>query len=487
MAMMVKFEYSKTLKTKDVKELLENFEDPYSQVTIAVSDGEISVNSFLFLMTKNYIQDIIRETENFDKIVIPDCEIRFIDRYVKLMTQGKTTFCSEEEKKDFMDFMHNILGYHRDLFSDNCPKVQDDVITSFCVNYKKSPNTCRYCLRKFSSKSSRIRHEKICENSGHKTKKFDCTECHAHFRTKEGLKAHIIAKHESQGPFKCNSCSKEYKNLTSLLRHCADNEHDYPEIEEKVKQLSDRQLKWPILALPKEKCKICKKMIAAYRMDTHVKYYHNDRMNKCDLCEYKTKRRDNYKRHQREVHSRFKFDFETLNDNCTSKEYKYDKEIDGMKIVETEKQVNYDCPKCSSRFHSKEEIEDHLFLKNCKEIKCQICMKSFTMKQSLIRHMKKFHQDMMHKDNSLNMQNLEPMNFDSTKVTESVKDTKSIAKEAKSKKKKSLQNKIEQKIDIYNMRKFAREVKTPGTQIRNESTTENDSSTDNDSTTDINF
>ena len=84
-------------------------------------------------------------------------------------------------------------------------------------------------------------------------------------------------------------------------------------------------------------------------------------------------RKDNLKRHIELKHNVFDMDFDAL------------KEENGHQT--------YKCPECNQKFDSIQKIEDHLVLKNCKEIICSFCKKTFTMKHHLTRHIKKFHAD----------------------------------------------------------------------------------------------
>lgn len=435
---MLKLEHQVKLRVKDIQEALIDFDDAYSHVTFSMGDGKIAVNSFILYLSESYFRNIIRENEEFDRIIIPDFDTRFIEKYVDLISNGEITFHDVYEKLDFFDFFFNTLGHDYEQFSDNVKRLDDRFMTSFKVDRKK-PKVCKYCLKELDSKRSRVRHEQVCDRSTNKREvKLQCQDCELDFKTKEGLEAHRIAKHCLKDSFTCLSCPKSYMNLSSLRRHCDIEDHEFPDIDED----SSKQ-RFPHLW---EKCKICKKLIRLPH-DYHMKWYHDKelRMNECTKCDYKTMRRDNYLRHLRSVHNLYNFDFDTLNENCASN-------------------LIYKCKKCSAKFRSKQEIENHMFLKNCKELKCDRCKKTFTMEQNLKRHMKKFHpnQDLGQTVKSKNLDLGKP------KVdSRSSKEGKEIVRPVVDREKKTEKSKSKkpEKINIFEMRKVARQVKTPGDAI----------------------
>ena len=94
---------------------------------------------------------------------------------------------------------------------------------------------------------------------------------------------------------------------------------------------------------------------------------------KCKECDYSSTRKDNLQRHKKLKHNTYNVDFDALKQN-----------------VQFQHGV-YKCPECNGKFYSEKTIEDHILLKKCKEIECDICGKGFKLKQHLKRHLKNVH------------------------------------------------------------------------------------------------
>ena len=98
------------------------------------------------------------------------------------------------------------------------------------------------------------------------------------------------------------------------------------------------------------------------------------------------------------------------------------------------------------------------------------------MKQSLVRHMKNFHSDQvsefLSKAKTFYSQRLDSTKFDLKKEKEKTNAKKSLPKNGKCEVNNN--KKRTEKIDIYNMKKVARKMKTPGSSVLNESSTDSD-------------
>ena len=226
---------------------------------------------------------------------------------------------------------------------------------------------CQFCGRFFKSPRNCATHRKICKKNPRKhDTKFECQECGHTVKTKAGLNAHIKAKHGPEKLFKClqPKCKKEYANLSSLRRHCDGENHKFPEIEVSLNKKEDKK---------NEKCKICHKYIRHWNMDKHMKK-HNLEPKKfhCNKCTYKSNRSDNLLRHKESKHKMVNLD------------------LDAIRKFPFEDQT-YACGECEMELSSEEEMEDHMALKSCQKLICEICDKQFTMKANLKQHIKKFH------------------------------------------------------------------------------------------------
>ena len=223
--------YSEDLKYQDIQETLDNFNDPWSQITVSLSDGNIGVNSLLLTLNNRFFTSLFREHDNYDRLIIPDFDIQTFERYIDLIKIGKTGSSYIEEWQDVLYLAFHVLRLDEDQFtSEKDNTLKNRLISSFSVRDGNSPTTCQYCLYRFKTKQSRKQHEKTCQKNIESEEVYECSECGKKYLTEQGLHAHITSKHEHLGPFKCltQTCKKEYKNLQSLVRHCQSEKHRFP-------------------------------------------------------------------------------------------------------------------------------------------------------------------------------------------------------------------------------------------------------------------
>ena len=217
--------------------------------------------------------------------------------------------------------------------------------------------TCKFCGKEFSSKSSRIRHEKnthTChlkcgkelptkhskidhEQSSHRHygKYFKQTKIHAcvgltrkwglsfeekctrKFKSLTSLNYHKLRVHNQ--PIKCQKCSTEFTKFKEYLKHRR-IEQGKPELPSDIK---------------------------------------------CSKCHQTFSRGDNFTRHLEEVHMEQKIHWQTF----------YCMEL-----------------QCSERFNRKEKLDRHVAEKHFSvRHKCDQCGKQFTMDRNLKAHIKNIH------------------------------------------------------------------------------------------------
>ena len=235
--------------------------------------------------------------------------------------------------------------------------------------YKKTFSTfsnvsnkeCRFCTREFSSRTACTRHEAHCMS---KESHWICDQCGKTFKTETRLLSHKpIHDASTIKNFECTTCSKVYKSLSDLRKHCEMLSHIYPVVEGPV--LDDET-----------RCSVCFRVVKTDHMEFHMKLRHKeDKMHKCDKCSYSTLRKNNYHRHLRYNHNTIPMNFDAIRKHFENNE-------------------SYTCPKCCKVFVSSTAAEDHLLLKNCDDedkLVCKLCNIKFTMKQSQKAHMKRKH------------------------------------------------------------------------------------------------
>ena len=339
---------------------------------IVCSDGIIFCNRLLFVLWSKFWKTLLNPDESENTVIIPDIKVEIIEQVVILLLSGKCEGYDVEFETFFDTFLDLFSDIRGDMSNININPILKQSTShrskkdSFVV---KNSCVCKYCLEYFSSKTAKDRHIKTFHEQ---MQIFSCETCTSTFRTRNGLLSHISAKHGiSNEVYICETCGQVYKNMSSLLRHCKINKHSFP-LEKESK------------TLPKgfSRCDICLKLVV--KLEDHKNIYHkpciikhlrNENENgpfKCSKCDFETNRHDNLLRHERLKHSGFNKQFAAIK----------------KKIV---KDGKWTCSMCDKTFYSVEDSEDHMVLKECKELKCNQCNKVFRQKQNLIAHINTVH------------------------------------------------------------------------------------------------
>lgn len=323
--------------------------EEFCDVTIAFKDGKRSCTTLFFLLAGKFWKDLIRSVDGhgFSTIIVPDIDVSCFETMIKLLLDGfATIYLGEKEavKDDVKAFFPNVPT--RGIFD-----VDDD------------SNICKFCLKEFSRKEHRIHHEKTCTIS----KRYSCSKCSKTFNSIHAKNVHEKRHDVENFHFVCPECGKCFRHHQNLLRHIKSKEHDYPSTD--VYPGSKKLTKDADVI-----CDICHRYVK--RLDHHKKTHHskNNRLFSCSMCEFETDRSDTLSTHQ------------YLKHKMTNRKF--------SKLDETFKDgnPNYECPECKSKFDNFADIEKHLLLKNCEEIKCKICKKSFKQRKNLNQHVRNVHE-----------------------------------------------------------------------------------------------
>ena len=336
--------------------LLEIDESSFTEIKFEFEDAHIS---YSINISNNSSNTTSQETNRFkktkSKLDENKCP-RSVSEILKAIEKEDNGIEKEKEENKSNDIDRDNDESSKEVH-DRFKCEENENIQKSIFNVDKS-YVCKYCLTYFSRPEKCRDHIKTFHEN--KDTQYECNICERKYKTKEGLDSHMSNKHSSNSAatFKCSTCDKSYLNKSDLIRHCKSENHQYPEGNSNNKAYLD------------SKCKICNKHVG--RMKIHMKIYHSEKSNEysCDNCDYKTKRKDNLLRHERQVHGLFNKRFD-----CIDKTFK-------------NKKVKYKCPDCGKVFETKNGVIYHLNLRNCQELECTICGKCFKLKQHLIRHMK---------------------------------------------------------------------------------------------------
>jgi KRAB domain-containing zinc finger protein len=200
---------------------------------------------------------------------------------------------------------------------------------------------CEICNRSFSKNHFKRHMERIhLEND-----LIQCEKCPKAFKSKMELKQHIYFEHDKK--FQCKFCRKNFRSPKELSEHL--KVHKNPETF---------------------KCEICQKNFASSLvLKTHRKLHENENQEKefkCDKCKYATNFKSNFKCHQK-VHEKY--------------EARLKSRSDWIK-----------CKKCPALLGNRDNYQAHLKRTHGKiKFRCDFCVKSFSTKSDMLRHLKSIH------------------------------------------------------------------------------------------------
>ena len=344
----------------------ENMRAP-GDVTVSLQDGSVDINKMIFILAGEFWRDMFRTLEMDEvAIIIPDYKVSSLNRMIEVILTGETTFQSTEhdqylESQDFAlnTFRVNINKLNYSQSSSDKKK--------FSVLENLSPEDCRFCAKGFANKQSRKRHEAhCCATDNH----WICDLCAKTFKTEQGLVSHKT-QHDVYATcrFDCSNCSATYKSLSELRRHCKMYKHSFPAVEGPTLENEVR-------------CEICFKEIKKCYLKYHMRKHENqdNKMFKCEDCDYSTLRKNNLFRHYELKHNTFNINLEAI-----------EKHFENHK--------SFTCQKCGETYVTILAAKNHFLKKDCKDMESLVCKfcpfkRPFKMKQNLKAHMKRKHPGM---------------------------------------------------------------------------------------------
>ncbi|XP_063696263.1 zinc finger protein OZF-like [Culicoides brevitarsis] len=189
---------------------------------------------------------------------------------------------------------------------------------------------CKICSKILGKLSSLKYHMDIHSEKA----KYECTECHEKFKTKNAFLGHM-ATHN--GLFACDLCNKSYRQAASLKNH---------------------------------------------------KLSHNPNSSKpfvCSICDKDFIQKSGLKKHLL-THTNLKM-FKCSEINC-GKEFRYSSNY-YVHLKSHKGERNYECSECQKKFGSKEQVKRHKFIHTGeKPFICNLCDRAFNRKSALSVHMR---------------------------------------------------------------------------------------------------
>ncbi|KAG6461216.1 hypothetical protein O3G_MSEX012497 [Manduca sexta] len=282
-------------------------------------------------------------------------------------------------------------------------------------------NSCSHCDKLFTDISSlefhtRIFHpqSQIADSNITSTADetdvgyFRCTHCDRVYYSERSLKHHVKLKHTTDVAMECEYCGKICSNKYYLASHVkivhsndSWSKCDYCEKLFKSKRNIRRHIEYTHLGMQRYKCIECETLFKEKRsLRKHVRTKHPNSASfpQCHICYKRFESAKSCKIHLKLLHS---FNMNTYPcDLCpvsfSSKEA-LDIHLQTKHLAEDE---IYKCEECNLVFKGHEKFEQHneefhvsLFPNIKQKVlpRCILCMKDFSTRKTLKRHIKKFH------------------------------------------------------------------------------------------------
>ena len=313
------------------------------------------------------------------------------------------TFALKDSLQKHMNFVH--LGLEN--LSNSRRKSRSKQTCNFCQKifvsrsvlklhidsiHLQKKHTCSICNEIFAFGQGLQRHVKAVH---FKERKFTCGFCTKTFALKATLKLHEDSVHLKIRNFKCDKCDKAFTCSSNLSRHVKD-----AHIIEKIQ------------------CSFCNSTVNRSYIKVHEKEFHSKEniSHKCDICNKSFFSKAVYRMHSK-IHRTDPFtsdrcseafgDLSTLkthklnshNENSTGyecsvckKEYKSRQSCFSHEKIHEEGLQN--CDQCKTVLKGKKSLKMHLktvHSKNPKKFYCNFCLKSFSQKNNLNRHISVLH------------------------------------------------------------------------------------------------
>ncbi len=243
----------------------------------------------------------------------------------------------------------------------------------------KSRYKCDICDKEYKEQRSVDRHKLNIHSNAYQV--FKCPESNCKFQSKGdkgGLTRHVANVHRENaiGIFGCKICLRTFKAKRNLSLHAKSCKKE-----------------------PPKSCHICDKVFTKGYLQTHIRNQHTgereERLQKCDDCDFQTGDMYALKKHIKSIHSEdrpLKCQFE----NCS---YAGKSSINLRQHIKWShsSEKRYKCDVCDYATKERPKLNLHIRAKHSDEerdrLSCNICSKLFKTTCGLRLHVKSVHQN----------------------------------------------------------------------------------------------
>jgi len=207
-------------------------------------------------------------------------------------------------------------------------------------------------------KHKRIDHSVVCPIKAEKTLDGLCPHCGEYFKM---LQQHILYKHETNKPYRCDQCNFAHASEKGLYAHIKHNHKSENEwhvchicgYRAKSKSNVNEHFRG-VHEKIKFKCNICEKEYTGKKdLKLHVKIAHLGELLECKECGEKFDNRSKLSRHVQKVHKGIKFKCKIC-----KKEFRDDRSVK-RHILNIHEGIKFGCDLCGKQFPVEAELKRH--------------------------------------------------------------------------------------------------------------------------------
>ncbi|KAM3955254.1 uncharacterized protein ACR2FA_010859 [Aphomia sociella] len=283
-------------------------------------------------------------------------------------------------------------------------------------------NTCSHCDKLFTDITSLEFHMKIFHPQAqiddtnitsaniNEAENYKCKHCHRIYYSERSLKHHIKLKHTTDEAMECQYCGKLCSNKYYLASHMKIvhtndtwSKCDYCDKQFKSKRNIRRHIEFTHMGIQRHKCIECETLFKEKRsLRKHVRSKHPNSASfpQCHICHKRFESAKSCKIHLKLIHS---FNMNTYPCDLCSVSFSSNAALTiHLQTKHLAEDEIYKCEDCNLVFKGQENFEQHNetshvnLVSNIKQKvlpRCIICMKDFSTRKTLKRHIKNFHND----------------------------------------------------------------------------------------------